>query len=181
MNVIAFLCLSICSSTVQLHNSLGCRRVCACSEAGFSSQNGDRAWRLYYRRAAFCFAFFRGKKDSMQETVIKKYFLFTVGSAYRLKRLTTGSRNSFKDVRKSHMMPYQLRNWLRQQSKDFYAGDIDALVKRRNKYMNVGGGSLQVRISHVLRFISICDLFTDSSLYISIQKIHANKERPVLT
>jgi hypothetical protein len=40
---IGFLCVSLGSSTVQLHNSLGSRRACPCSEAGFSGQNGDRA------------------------------------------------------------------------------------------------------------------------------------------
>jgi hypothetical protein len=34
---------SLDSSTVQLHDSLGSRSSCACSEAGFSSENGDRA------------------------------------------------------------------------------------------------------------------------------------------
>jgi hypothetical protein len=43
MDVIGFLCVSLGSSTVQLHDSLGSRRACACSQAGFSSQNGDRA------------------------------------------------------------------------------------------------------------------------------------------
>jgi hypothetical protein len=43
MDVIGFLCVSLGSSTVQLHDSLGSRRGCACSEAGFSSQYGDRA------------------------------------------------------------------------------------------------------------------------------------------
>jgi hypothetical protein len=42
MNVIGFLCVSLGSSTVQLHDSLGSRRACACSEVGFSSQNGNR-------------------------------------------------------------------------------------------------------------------------------------------
>jgi hypothetical protein len=43
------------------------------------------------------------------------------------------------------------------------------LVKRWDKSINVGGGYVekemfffQVRISHALRFISICDLFTNS-------------------
>jgi hypothetical protein len=39
MDVICFLCVSLGSSTVQLHNSIGSRRACACSEAGFSSEN----------------------------------------------------------------------------------------------------------------------------------------------
>jgi hypothetical protein len=62
--------------------------------------------------------------------------------------------------------------WLRQQSKDFYAAGLDALLRDgtsasmlvndmlRNK------GFFQVQISHVLLFISICDLFTDSPSYI---------------
>jgi hypothetical protein len=43
LDVIGFLSISLGSSTVQLHDSLGSRRACACSEDGFSSQNGDRA------------------------------------------------------------------------------------------------------------------------------------------
>jgi hypothetical protein len=64
----------------------------------------------------------------------------------------------------------ELRKWLRQQSKDFYAAGFDALLKLWDKCINVGRGyvekyvSPQVRISHVLRFISIRDLFTDSPL-----------------
>jgi hypothetical protein len=41
-----------------------------------------------------------------------------VGSVYRVKGFTTGSRNSLKDVRKSQTMPDQEWKWLRQQSKD---------------------------------------------------------------
>jgi hypothetical protein len=43
MEVISFLCVSLGSSTVQLHDSLGTRHACAFTEAGFSSQNDDRA------------------------------------------------------------------------------------------------------------------------------------------
>jgi hypothetical protein len=41
VDVIGFLCVSLCSSTVELHDSIGSRRACACSEAGFHSQNGS--------------------------------------------------------------------------------------------------------------------------------------------
>jgi hypothetical protein len=65
----------------------------------------------------------------------------------------------------------EMRKWLRQQSKDFYAAGLDALETRWDKCINVGGEYVEkyffrVRISHVLRFISICDLFTDSPLYL---------------
>jgi hypothetical protein len=43
INVLGFLCVSVGSSAVQLHGRLGSRRACAYSEAGFSSQNDDRA------------------------------------------------------------------------------------------------------------------------------------------
>jgi hypothetical protein len=109
-------------------------------------------------------------QTSMQRIFIKKCFLFTVGSVCHVKRFTVGSRNSLKDVRKSLMKQglKRMRKWLRQQSKDFYAAGFDALVKRRDKYISVGGEIsreinvfiFQFRISHVLRFISICDLFT---------------------
>jgi hypothetical protein len=41
------------------------------------------------------------------------------------------------------MMPDQMRKCLRQQSKDFYAAGFDALVKRWDKFMNVGGGYVE--------------------------------------
>jgi hypothetical protein len=34
----------------------------------------------------------------------------------------------------------EARKWLRQQSKDFNAAGVDALVKRWDKCINVGGG-----------------------------------------
>jgi hypothetical protein len=43
VDVIGFLCVSLGSSTVQLHDSLGSKRAGACSEASFSRQNGYRA------------------------------------------------------------------------------------------------------------------------------------------
>jgi hypothetical protein len=47
-----------------------------------------------------------------------------------------------------------------------------ALVKRWDRCIDVGGGCVEkchfrVRISHVVRFISICDLFTDCPSYVS--------------
>jgi hypothetical protein len=61
------------------------------------------------------------QKNSMQRTFIKLYYMFMLRSVCRVKRLTIGSINSLKDFRKSQIMPNQVRNWLRQESKDFYA------------------------------------------------------------
>jgi hypothetical protein len=43
MDVIGFLFVTLGSSTFQLDESVCSRRACACSEASFSNQNGDRA------------------------------------------------------------------------------------------------------------------------------------------
>jgi hypothetical protein len=78
----------------------------------------------------------------MQRIFLKKCFLFTVGSVFHVKRFTTGSRNCLKDVRKSQMMPDQVRKWLRQQSEDLCAVGFDALVKRGTG-VSVGGGYVE--------------------------------------
>jgi hypothetical protein len=43
MDITGFLCVSLGSSTVQIYDRLGSRSACAYSEAGFTSQNVDRA------------------------------------------------------------------------------------------------------------------------------------------
>jgi hypothetical protein len=43
MDVIGFLYVSLGSTRVQLHDSLGSRRAWTCSEALFNNQNDDRA------------------------------------------------------------------------------------------------------------------------------------------
>jgi hypothetical protein len=69
----------------------------------------------------------------MQRIFVKKFFLFTVGSICRVKRLTDGSRNchlSGKCFVDDEEVEMEVREWLRQQSKDFCAAGFDALVKR---------------------------------------------------
>jgi hypothetical protein len=87
--------------------------------------------------------FFCAQKDSMQRIFIKKCFMFMVGSICRVKRFTTGSENSLKDVRKSQMMPDQVQKQLSQQSKDFYAAGFDAQIKRWDKCTNVDEGYIE--------------------------------------
>jgi hypothetical protein len=66
----------------------------------------------------------------------RKYFLFTVGSVCSLKRFTTVG-NRFADDKEVEI---EVRKWLLQQAKDFYAVDFDAQLKRWDKFINVGGG-----------------------------------------
>jgi hypothetical protein len=66
MDAKGFLFVSLGSSTVQLNDSLGIRGACICSEAGFSSQNGDRALEFYCQRAALGCAIFAGKSSQFK-------------------------------------------------------------------------------------------------------------------
>jgi histone-lysine N-methyltransferase SETMAR len=64
----------------------------------------------------------------------------------------------------------EAQKWLRQHSKDFYSAAFYTLVKRWDKCINAGGGYVKkcffhIRISHILLFISICDLFTNFPSY----------------
>jgi hypothetical protein len=110
MNVIGFLCISPGSSAVQLHNSLGSRRECACSEDGFSSQNGVRAWGYTTEKKRSVLSFRLCKR-----TWCQGYAFVVYGGKCVLRKIffTSGSRNCLKDVRKSQMMPDQVRKWLR--------------------------------------------------------------------
>jgi hypothetical protein len=123
MDVTRFLYVSLGSDTVQFHDSLGSRRACAYSEAGFSSQNGDMLKECTAEEQCF-FCTFCGQKNLMQRVLIKKCFLFTTGSVCRVKRFTS------KRFAVDEEVETEVRKWLRQQSKDFYAAGFDALVKR---------------------------------------------------
>jgi chloramphenicol 3-O-phosphotransferase len=75
---------------------------------------------------------FCGQKDSMQWIFIKKCFLFTGGrclSRKAIRNLVSQGRSKVADDETD------VRKWLRQQAKDFYAAGFDALVEdmSRNK------------------------------------------------
>jgi hypothetical protein len=70
MNVIGFLCVSLGSSTVQLHDI---RNACASSEWLVLVVKMANVQRSVLR------FFFCGKEDSMQRICIKNCFLFTTG------------------------------------------------------------------------------------------------------
>jgi hypothetical protein len=61
------------------------------------SQNGCRMWDMSYNykneEQRSLVRFFCGRNNSLQRIFTKKYFLFAVGSVYRVKRFTIRSRN----------------------------------------------------------------------------------------
>jgi hypothetical protein len=141
MEVIGSLCVSLGSSTVQLRDSLCSRRACTCSEAGFSSQNGDRVWGMYYRRALFFCAFFLWAKGLNAKDIHKD--MFPVYGGKCLSRKAVHKR--YVEIRGERFVDFEevemeVRKWLRQQSKHFYAAGCDALVIRWDKCIKVGGG-----------------------------------------
>jgi hypothetical protein len=108
------------------------------------------------------------QKDSLRTILIKKCFLFMVGSVCHIKRFTTGSRNCHlcgKHFTHDEEVEMEVQKWLRQQSKDFFAVGSDALLKQWDNVSMVvedmlkNGCFFEVQISHVLGFISICDLY----------------------
>jgi hypothetical protein len=137
LGAIGFLCVSLGSSTVTLRECLGSRRTCTCTEAGFSSKNGDRVGGYTTDEQSSVVRSLWAKEFSVKETHKET---FVVGSVCRLKLFRTGPRNSLSEVRKSHMMPDQVRKWLRQQSKDFYAVGFEGLVEQWDECIDVGGG-----------------------------------------
>jgi hypothetical protein len=80
-----------------------------------------------------------GQMDSMQRIFIRKCFLFTVGTVCYVKRFSLGGERLASDEE----VEMEVRKWLRQQSKDFYAAGFHTLVKGWDKCTNVGGGYVE--------------------------------------
>jgi hypothetical protein len=62
-----------------------------------------------------------------------------LGSVCRVKRFPLGG----KPLADDEEVETEVRKWLRQQSKDFYAESFDALEKRQDKCINIGGGYVE--------------------------------------
>jgi hypothetical protein len=139
-----FLCVPLGSSTVQLYDSLGSRRTCARSEAGFSSQN---AW-VYYRRAESCCAFLWAKWPNAKD--IHKEMFSVYGWKCLSPKVIHNWLANVSLMRK--WVETEVRKWLRQESGDFYAADFDALVKRWSKCINTCWWRIRREINVSSRF-----------------------------
>jgi hypothetical protein len=138
----------------------------------FQQSKGRPCLRSILPKNVVLFCYFCRQKCSMQRTFIKKCFLLAVGSIFHVRRFTNpfakrhlgGKRFPDEEVEK------EVRKWLRQQSADFYAAGVGALVKRWDKCIPMSLEDMsrnkcffQVRILHVLRFISVCALVFSSA------------------
>jgi hypothetical protein len=124
MDVMGFLYVSLGSSTVQLHDSLGSRRACSCSEASFSIQNGDCAWGMCYRRAAFCCAFLWAKWLNAKDTHKEKFPVY--GRKFLSRKAIHNSVEKHGNIfANKEEVETDMRKWLRQHSKDYYAAGFE--------------------------------------------------------
>jgi hypothetical protein len=151
-----FVCVSLGSTTVQLHDSVGSRRAWARS----NSQNSDRAWGVHYRRAALC-CLLCGQNDSMQRIFRKKRFLFMVGSVCHVQRFTAVLRNCHF-VATVSLITKRLKRSCRSgwdnSQKLLCCGFRRTDKAMGQMLMNMSRNKciFQVRLSYFLRFISIC-------------------------
>jgi hypothetical protein len=83
--------------------------------------------------------FFSGQKNSMQRILTKKCFPFMVGSVLWREAFHNRIEEHGKRFADDEEVETEVRKWLRQQSRYFYAAGFDALVKRWNKCISVGG------------------------------------------
>jgi hypothetical protein len=171
MDVIGFLCVSLGTSTVQFHDSLGSRCECTWSEAGFSSQNGDFAVGVYYRRTTFCCAFLWAKGLNANNINIE---IFPLNGGKCLSRKAVHPR--------WQMFRWWGRGWNGRAEvaetrvkRLLYCGFRRTGKAMRQVYQCLWRTCREIcvfffkfRILRVLRFISICDLFTDSLSLITI-------------
>jgi hypothetical protein len=132
-------------------------------QAVFSSQNGDCAWGVYYRRAAFWCTFSWGDK----RTQCKRYV-----SCLRWDMFVAwaGSQLGVKRFADDEEVETEVWKWLRQRSKDCgfqcTGKAMGQVYQRWWRICREINAFSQVRTSHVLRFMSICELFTDSPSYV---------------
>jgi hypothetical protein len=98
---------------------------------------------VYYQRAELSCAFFLWKKGLNAKDIHKEMFPVYGGKCLSHKAVHNWVEKHGKLFADVEEFETELRSWLRQQSKYFYAAGIDALVKRWDKCINVGGGYVE--------------------------------------
>jgi hypothetical protein len=132
MDVTDYLRVSLGSSTVQLHDSLGSRRACACSEASFDSMTTVlEKCNTEEQLSVVCFC---GQKNSMQKDIHKKMFSVYGGKCLSCKAVHNWVEKFSQRRSKAADDETEVRKWLRRQSKDFYAVGFDALLNRWDRW-----------------------------------------------
>jgi hypothetical protein len=127
IDVTRFLCVSLGSSIVQLHKSLGKRR--ACSKVGFSSQKATVLEECTTEEQRSLVRFLWAKRLNAED-IHREMF-----PIYGRNCLSPKAAHKLGDKRfaNDEEVETEVQNWLRLQPKNFYAAGFDALVKRWDK------------------------------------------------
>jgi hypothetical protein len=128
MDVIGFLYVSLGSSIVQLHDSLGSRSACVCS-TGFISQNGD-AFEEYTTEEQSSIVIFLWAKGLNAKDIRKEVFPVYDGKCLSPKEVDRWVEKFSQGRMKVADDETEVPKRLRQQTKDCYVAGFDALVNR---------------------------------------------------
>jgi hypothetical protein len=93
---------------------------------------------VYYRLTAFLWAKGLNAKD-----IHKEMFPVCGGKCLSLKAVHSWAEKRGKVFANDEVFETEVRKWLRQQSKDFYAASFDALLKRWDTCINFSGGYVE--------------------------------------
>jgi hypothetical protein len=93
-------------------------------------------------KTSVCCAFLWAKVLNPKD-IHKEIFPFYCGKYLSRKAVHNWVEKRGKLFADDEEFEMEVRKWLRQQSKDFYAAGFDALVKRWEKCINVGGGYVE--------------------------------------
>jgi hypothetical protein len=86
---------------------------------------------------------FCGQNDSAQRIFINNFFLVYGGKSLSCKAVHRCVKKGGKRFADDEGVETEVRKWLRQHSKEFYAEGFDALIKRWDKCIDVGGGYVE--------------------------------------
>jgi hypothetical protein len=92
------------------------------------------------QRSVVCF--FVGKRTQCND-IHKEMFYVYGGKCLSLKAVNSLVKQFSQKRSEVADDELEMRKWLRQQSKDFYAAGFDELIKRWDKCINVGGGYVE--------------------------------------
>jgi hypothetical protein len=98
---------------------------------------------VYYPRAEFYCWFFLWAKGLNAKDIHKEMFPVYGGKCLSRKAVHKWVEKSGKRFADDEEIETEVRNWLRQQSKDFCAAGFDALVDRWDKCIDVGKGYVE--------------------------------------
>jgi hypothetical protein len=140
MDVLGVLFVSLGSSTVQPHDSPESRSACTCSEASFSSQNGDNAWGCVLPKSSVLLCVFSVGKitqckghSKWNVSCLGGKFLSRQAFHNWVEEFSVGRSKVADDARAG-------AGEAETTVKNFYAAGLDALVKRWGQFISVRGG-----------------------------------------